>query len=59
MPRFFFHVINGEFYPDQTGLECATPDEVKDNAVRIAGDMLKDQGLNLWKTGHYDMFVCD
>lgn len=59
MTRFFFHVINGEFIPDADGLECATPEEVKDQAVRIAGEMLKDLGLQLWRTGHYDMFVCD
>ena len=59
MARYFFHVINGEFIPDNTGLECVTQDDVKDHAVRIAGEMLKDQGLKLWDTGHYDMFVCD
>lgn len=59
MPRFFFHVINGDFYPDNEGIECAKPEDVKANAVHIAGEMLKDQGLDLWRTQHYDMFVCD
>lgn len=59
MARYFFHVINGEFIPDATGLECATSEDVKDHAVRIAGEMLKDLGLQLWQTGYYDMFVCD
>jgi hypothetical protein len=59
MPRFFFHVFNGEFIPDHAGIDCPTLEEVKDNAVRISGEMLKDQGLQLWRTGHFDMFVCD
>jgi hypothetical protein len=59
MARFFFHVINGDFYPDTHGIECTKPEDVKQNAVRIAGEMLRDQGLALWRTRHYDMFVCD
>jgi hypothetical protein len=59
MTKFFFHVVNGEFIPDTHGLECANLGEAKDNAVRIAGEMLRDQGLQLWRTGHFDMFVCD
>lgn len=59
MARYFFHVVNGEFIPDSTGLECTSFDDVRDHAVRIAGEMLKDQGLLLWSTGHFDMFVCD
>lgn len=59
MPRFFFHVVNGDFIPDTEGIECKDGAEVKRNAVRIAGDMLADQGLNAWRTGRYDMFVVD
>jgi hypothetical protein len=59
MPRYYFHVINGDFFPDTEGLECTSADEVKTQAVRIAGAMLQEQGLSLWKTGRYDMFVCD
>jgi hypothetical protein len=59
MSRYFFHVINSEFMPDPQGMECSTPDEVKDQAVHIAGAMLKDQGLTLWETGNFHMFVCD
>jgi hypothetical protein len=57
--RFFFHVVNGDFIPDTVGLECADGDEVKRSAVKVAGQMLADQGLKLWRTGRYDMFVVD
>jgi hypothetical protein len=59
MPRFFFHVVNGEFMPDHDGMECPTLDDVKAQAVRAAGEMIHEQGLSVWTTGHWDMFVCD
>ena len=58
MPRYFFHVVDGEFIPDLNGMECATFEKAKDEAVRVAGAKLKDQGLKLWRTGRFDMFVC-
>ena len=59
MSRYYFHVVNGEFIPDTDGLECANEDEVKAEAVRITGAMIEDQGIELWNTRRFDMFVCD
>ena len=59
MPRYFFHVVDGEFVPDTTGTECETADEVKAVAVRAAGEMIRDQGVQVWKTGRWYMFVTD
>jgi hypothetical protein len=59
MPKYFFHVVNGEFVPDLEGTECATTEDIKAQAVVVAGQMLKDQGIQLWRTRRYDMFVCD
>ena len=59
MARYFFHVVDGQFIPDTQGVECATTDEVKSEAVRSAGELLEEQGLGLWETGRWDMFICD
>ena len=59
MSRYFFHVVNGEFIPDPHGMECSDEAKAKAEAVRIVGEMLKDQGIEMWKTKHFDMFVCD
>ena len=59
MPRYYFHVVNGEFIPDSEGVECVDEDAVKAEAVRITGAMIEDQGIELWNTKHFDMFVCD
>ena len=59
MPRYYFHVVNGEFLPDTEGVECPTLEEAKEQAVIAAGAMLKDQGLKVWKTRRYYMFVAN
>ena len=59
MARFFFHVVDGQFVPDPTGIECITQAQVKTQAVRIAGEMIKDLGAELWDTSRLDLFVCD
>jgi hypothetical protein len=59
MPRYFFHVVDGEFIPDSHGIECLNEGQVKGEAVRIVGEMLKSQGIDVWNTKHFDMFVCD
>jgi hypothetical protein len=43
----FFHIINSAFIPDTLGLDCLNLAGAKDEAVRIAGAMLKDQELQL------------
>ncbi|NGP18460.1 DUF6894 family protein [Devosia aurantiaca] len=59
MPRYFFHVVNGEFLPDAEGMEIDALDRVKAEAIRVAGEMIRDQGFKLWQTGRYDMYVVD
>ena len=59
MPRYFFHVVDGDFIPDAEGVECESSEQLKDQAVRITGEMLLDQGASIWTTRHLDMFVTD
>jgi hypothetical protein len=59
MARYFFHIVNGQFFPDSEGTECATADEVKAQAVIAAGEALQDQGFAFWHTGRWYMFVTD
>jgi hypothetical protein len=59
MARYFFHVVNGEFMPDTEGAECATAEDVKAQAVITAGEILREQGLKVWSTGRFYMFVAD
>ena len=59
MARYFFHVANGQFAPDNACTECANAQEVRSAAIEAAGDMIHEQGVGLWKTGRRYMFVCD
>ncbi|HEY8575567.1 MAG TPA: hypothetical protein VIL88_04420 [Devosia sp.] len=59
MARFFFHIVDGQFVPDTNGIECSTQAQVKNQAVRIAGEMIKDLGSEVWGTSRLDLFVCD
>ena len=51
MPRFFFHLDDGELSPDQDGSECADLDEARAEAVRLSGALLKDTGGDFWTKG--------
>lgn len=59
MPRYFFNILNSTFEPDHEGTECASMDAVKAEAVRAAGEFLRDQGGAVRNTGRWYMFVVD
>jgi hypothetical protein len=40
MPNFYFHVTNGQNYPDLRGQPLADLDAAKKEAVQFTGDML-------------------
>lgn len=49
MPRFFFHVDNGEFAPDPVGLDLPGLQAARVEAVRAAGSMISDAGESFWE----------
>jgi hypothetical protein len=48
MPRYFFHVQDGERIPDEEGLILPGPDAARKEAVVAAGEMLKDSAAKVW-----------
>jgi hypothetical protein len=59
MPRYFFNVIDGQEYPDKVGTLIASPDQVRIEAVRAAGEMLRDNGISFWNGTEWRMLVTD
>lgn len=60
MPRYFFHIDDGAFLPDDSGTEFADLDAVRAEAVRAAGDMLVDLDGNFCGSGTaWTMYVTD
>ena len=47
MARYFFHVMDGTALVDAEGTELATMQEVRDQAVRCAGEILVNEKTGL------------
>lgn len=59
MARYFFHVVNGHMVVDQNGMECATIEDARAQAIRAAGEMLRELDTRNWPIGRWYMFVTD
>jgi hypothetical protein len=59
MPRYFFHVEDGNSQPDRDGTELRDADEAREQAVTAAGEALKDTGRSFWNSGEWVMHVVD
>ena len=42
MPRYFFHVHDDEDTPDDTGTELPDRNAMRTEAIRLAGEILRD-----------------
>jgi hypothetical protein len=52
MPRYFFHVIDGEELRDAVGTELAGVPEARAEAIVVSGEMLRDLGGSSGATGN-------
>jgi hypothetical protein len=59
MPRYYFHVQDGETILDKEGTELAGFDEARAEAVVLSGAMLKDAGRKFWNNGEWRLQVVD
>src|SRR3954469_25315023 len=59
MPRYFFHIIDGNEYPDTEGTVLANPDAARAEAIVVSGEMLKDLGGAFWNNGEWQVRVED
>lgn len=59
MPRYFFHVHDGQDFPDLDGTELDGPEQARKQAVTAAGEARKDSGLKFWNHGEWRMHVVD
>ena len=59
MPRYFFHVDDGEDMPDEEGTELADVATARAQAIMTAGQILKDLGQQLWNGDTWTMTVVD
>jgi hypothetical protein len=59
MPRFFFHIHDGQFLPDREGTELLNLREAKVQAVRLAGELLRDGNEAFWDGEEWQLEVTD
>ena len=59
MSRFFFNQIDGEYKPDDEGIEFASLEEARTEAVRYAGEVLCDQPGLIWQGEDFRVEVTD
>ena len=57
MPRYFFDVIDGESQSDTVGTECTSPEEARAQAIRTAGEMLRDALPHFRESSEWQMRV--
>ena len=57
MPRYYFHIENGVTIMDMLGTDLAGDVEARDEAVKTAGEMMKDQGARFWSGTEWSMLV--
>ena len=53
--RYFFHVRDGQYVPDEDGIELPSLDAAKRQAAEFAGKLLADNAEQFW--GGDDWFV--
>ena len=59
MPRFFFHVHDGEFIPDEDGTDLPSLISAKREATRYAAKIMGDHPERAWEAGEWSVVVTD
>ena len=55
--RFFFNQQNGEYKPDDEGMEFGTVNEARIEAVRYAAEVMRDHPTLIWTGQDFRMEV--
>ena len=59
MPRYFFHIFDGDLQPDLEGTECADIYVAQAEAVRMSGEIMRDLGARFWDGSNWRLAVAD
>ena len=59
MSRYFFHIMNGQDLPDESGMNFAGTKEAREEAIRTASDLLRGDGYEFWSGPDWTMRVTD
>jgi hypothetical protein len=59
VPQYFFNEFDGQYKVDDRGLELPTLEEARLEAVRYAGEAMRDQPELAWKGEEFRVEVTD
>ena len=59
MPRYYFHIDNGQSFPDEDGTELANLTVAKCEAIKMAGAMICDAAGKFWDSAEWTMTATD
>lgn len=59
MPRYFFHVHDGERLPDYVGSELPNLEAAKKMAVQLSGKLLSERPDVFWNGEEWSLDCCD
>jgi len=59
MPKYFFHVHDGQSFPDQQGTDLANLTAAQLEAVQLMGQMMKDDSQAFWNGEDWRVQVTD
>ncbi|MDW6026541.1 hypothetical protein SAZ10_32755 [Mesorhizobium sp. BAC0120] len=57
MPRYYFHIHDGEASPDLVGTELANDAAAREEAIVTTGAVLRDSGSRFWNNQDWSMRV--
>lgn len=59
MPRYFFHIRDGEEVLDEQGTVLANHVEARAHAITVAGELIRDAGRKFWGGTEWQLQVLD
>lgn len=59
MPRFYFHIRDGRDLLDADGIDLVNEAAAQVEAVRLAGEVLKDEAAHVIQTSAWSLDVAD
>jgi hypothetical protein len=59
MPRYFFNIEGGPYPDPDDGIDLNGPEQARDEAITMAGEMLKDVDGRFWGEPEWRLRVTD
>ena len=59
MPRYFFHITDGHTSPDEEGTVLPDIYTAQEQAIRMAGELLREMHARFWNGTEWTLEVAD